>query len=70
MLISAWWLVLVFAAGAYIGITLLSALIVSSHESAETDAGQLGDDPTLARIAAEWRAEEAAIRPHSGLPAL
>ena len=30
----------------------------------------LGDDPTLARIAAEWRAEEAAIRPHSGLPAL
>jgi hypothetical protein len=58
MTVSIWWLLLVFLVGAYAGITLLAALMVSSHEPAQTDAEQLGDDPILARIAAQWRSGE------------
>jgi hypothetical protein len=70
MMVSIWWLGFAFALGTYLGMMVYASLIMSSHEPKQTDAGQLGDDPTLARIAADWRAEEAAIRPHSGLPAL
>jgi hypothetical protein len=70
MMISTGWLILTFALGTYVGIMLLAALVVSSREPAQTDAEKLRDDPTLAELAAEWRAEEAAIRPNSGLPAL
>ena len=64
MTVSIWWLLLVFLVGAYAGITLLAALMVSSHEPAQTDAEQLGDDPILARIAAQWRGYEPAGRPN------
>jgi hypothetical protein len=70
MMISVWWVGFAFALGGYLGMFLYATLVLSSHEPKQTDAGQLGDDPALARIAADWRAEEAAIRPHSGLPAL
>ena len=64
MTVSIWWLLLVFVVGAYAGITLLAALMVSSHEPAQTDAEQLGDDPILARIAAQWRAGQSLARPN------
>jgi hypothetical protein len=64
MMISGWWLLLVFLVGAYAGITLLAALMVSSHEPAQTDADQLRDDPVLARIAAQWRGYEPVGRPN------
>jgi hypothetical protein len=63
-MISGWWLLLVFLVGAYAGITLLAALMVSSHEPAQTDAELLGDDPALARIAAQWRAGQSLARPN------
>ena len=65
MMISGGWLILVFSIGVYVGITLLAALIVSSREPEQTDAEQLADDPTLALIAAAWRAD-AVVHPNHG----
>jgi hypothetical protein len=59
MLISGGWLILAFAIGIYVGITLLAALVVSSREPEQTDAEQLRDDPIMALIAAAWRADAA-----------
>jgi hypothetical protein len=70
MMISVWWLGFAFALGTYLGMIVYASLIMSSHEPRQTDAGQLGDDPTLARIATDWRTEETVIRPHSGIPAI
>ena len=54
----------VFVIGAYVGLTLLAALIVSSDEPEQTDAPQLADDPRMALIAAEWRSENPTERPN------
>jgi hypothetical protein len=62
-MISGWWLVLVFAVGAYAGIALFAALVVSSREPEPTDAWRLGDDPRMALIAAEWMTDGPAARP-------
>ena len=66
MLISGGWLILVFTIGVYMGITLLAALIVSSHEPERTDAEQLADDPILALIAAAWISDEPAAHANHG----
>ena len=59
MMISVWWLILVFVIGAYAGITLMAALFVSLREPARADTWQLADDPQTSAMAAARRPDDA-----------
>jgi hypothetical protein len=57
MMISAWWLILVFVLGAYAGITLMATLFVSSRQPAGLDSWLFAEDSQS--FAATWRSDDA-----------
>jgi hypothetical protein len=60
MMISAWWLILVFAIGIYAGVLLMTVMFVASRPSTEADPVRMADDSRLVAVAAAWLADEPA----------
>ena len=63
-MISGWWLFLAFLIGVYAGVTLMAALIVSSHRPVQADPQQLADDPRMSAIVAEWLSDKPGADPN------
>ena len=57
-MISGWWLVLAFAIGVYVGITMMAAMFVASRDPVEAVRGPLGDDPRPSTLQAAWSLDE------------